>query len=98
MKDENKTKAQLIKELRNTRNQLNKLETSDIVNSKTNHLENSDQILQMITENVSDLIAILDPDGKRVFNSKSYQHLFGDSKKLKGTDSFLEVHVDVTSV
>ena len=94
MKDENKTKAQLVKDLKETRNQLKKLETNDIENSKTDCLENRDQILQMITENVSDLIAILDLKGKRVFNSKSYQHLFADPGILKGTDSFREIHVD----
>jgi len=94
VKDENKTKAQLIKDLKETRNQLIKLETSDIMISKTDCLENSDQIIQMITDNVYDLIAILDLEGKRVFNSKSYQHLFGDPEKLKGTDSFQEIHTD----
>jgi len=94
VKDENKTKAQLIKDLKKTRNQLIKLETSDIMISKTDCLENSDKILQMITDNVYDLIAILDLEGKRVFNSKSYQHLFSDPEKLKGTDSFQEIHTD----
>jgi len=94
VKDENKTKAQLIKDLKDVRSQLKKLDTIGKTDSKTDFLENKDQILQMITENVSDLIAILDLNGKRVFNSKSYQQLFSDPEKLKGTDSFQEIHVD----
>ena len=94
MKDENKTKAQLIKELKETRNQVKNLDTKKQPDTKSDCLENKDQILQMITENVSDLIAILDLEGKRVFNSNSYKNLFGDPKLLKGTDSFREVHKD----
>jgi PAS domain S-box-containing protein len=94
VKDENKKKAQLIKELQQARNKVKKLITEDKSGSDTDTFENKDQILQMITDNVSDLIAILDLEGKRIFNSNSYKNLFGDLEKLKGTDSFKEIHVD----
>ncbi len=94
MKDENKTKAQLIKELQQTRNQVKKLNTDGKSGTDTDTFDKKDQIIQMITDNVSDLIAILDLEGKRIFNSNSYKNLFGDPEKLKGTDSFKEIHED----
>ena len=48
--------------------------------------------LQMILDHVADLIAIIDKDGKRLYNSPSYNAVLGDAAKLKGTDSFGEVH------
>ena len=94
MKDEKKTKAQLIKELKQAHNQLKNLDTAKKSVTETDCFDNKDQILRMITDNVSDLVAILDLEGKRVFNSSSYKSLFGDPEKLKGTDSFREIHVD----
>ena len=49
-------------------------------------------ILNMITENASDLIAILDLKGNRLYNSESYNSIFGDKNKLFGTNSFREIH------
>ena len=94
MKDENKTKAQLIKELKQVRTQIKNSEASKKSDSGINQLENKDQVLKMITENSSDLIAILDLEGRRIFNSYSYKKLFGDPLLLKGTDSFCEIHKD----
>jgi PAS domain S-box-containing protein len=90
VKDENKTKAKLIEESK----QLRKLQTEKKSSIDTDCPDNKEQILRMITDNVSDLIAILDLEGKRLFNSSSYKSLFGDTDKLKGTDSFREIHVD----
>jgi PAS domain S-box-containing protein len=90
VKDENKTKAQLIQELKQIRKLKN--DTKSAIDSDLSG--HKDQILRMITDNVSDLIAILDLQGKRIFNSSSYKLLFGDPDKLKGSDSFREIHVD----
>jgi PAS domain S-box-containing protein len=91
LKDENKTKSELIRELNSTRTLIEKLENQ--MNSETQFgSEDKDQLLQMITDNVSDLIAILDTNGKRLYNSKSYKNILGDPEKLKGTDSFKEIH------
>src|SRR5262245_26581621 len=49
--------------------------------------------LGMVLDNMSDLVALLDTQGRRVFNSPSYGALFGD-KPLAGTDSFVEIHPD----
>ncbi len=53
MKDENKTKAQLIKELKQTRNQVKKLNTDSKSGTDTDTFDKKDQIMQMITDNVS---------------------------------------------
>lgn len=49
--------------------------------------------IRLILDNTSDLIAMLDTEGRRLYNSPSYQALFGDGD-LTGTDSFREIHPD----
>ena len=51
-----------------------------------------DELFRQITENVEDLIAVLDLEGRRVFSSPSYRNLLGDPKSLEGTDSFADIH------
>ncbi|MBI4548090.1 MAG: PAS domain S-box protein [Ignavibacteriae bacterium] len=51
-----------------------------------------EQLFTLITENVSDLIAVLDLKGRRLYNSPSYRSILGDPEKLRGTDSFQEIH------
>jgi two-component system, cell cycle sensor histidine kinase and response regulator CckA len=55
-------------------------------------LSQREEQFRMISENVSDMIALLDRDGKRVYNSPSYGRLLGDPEKLRGTNSFQEIH------
>ncbi|HZO85439.1 MAG TPA: PAS domain S-box protein [Verrucomicrobiae bacterium] len=55
-------------------------------------LRKKDEFFRLISENVSDLIAVLDSDGRRVYNSPSYRSILGDPAKLIGTNSFEEVH------
>lgn len=57
-------------------------------------LQEKEEILTIITENITDLIAILDLNGKRIYNSSSYEKLFGKLEDLQGTDSFTEIHPD----
>jgi len=47
--------------------------------------------LSLVLDSMSDLVAMLDVDGKRLYNSPSYQAVFGD-KELEGTDSFSDIH------
>ena len=54
-------------------------------------LGRSEEKYRLITENSSDFIAMLDRDGRRLYNSPSYRALFGDVK-LSGADSFQEIH------
>ena len=55
-------------------------------------LRQSEEFFRLISENVSDLIAVIDRQGKRLYNSPSYGKLLGDPARLIGTDSFDEVH------
>ncbi len=54
-------------------------------------LEN-EEFFRLISENVDDFIAVLDLEGRRLYNNRAYASLFGDYEALKGTDSFQEVH------
>ncbi|HEV2352457.1 MAG TPA: PAS domain S-box protein [Terriglobia bacterium] len=57
-------------------------------------LRQSEEQFRLITENVADLIAVLDLEGRRVYNSPSYKGMLGDPEKLRGTLSFSEIHPD----
>ena len=54
----------------------------------------TERLLHLILANIDDLIAVLDLDGRRLYNSPSYEAIFGRRDKLRGTDSFEEVHPD----
>ena len=55
-------------------------------------LAQREQFFRLISENVQDLIAVVDRDGRRLYNSPSYRTLLGDPDNKRGTDSFEEVH------
>lgn len=55
-------------------------------------LREREEFFRLISENVTDLIAVLDRTGKRLYNSPSYKNLFGDPGTMRGTDSFVEIH------
>ena len=55
-------------------------------------LRESQEMLRLITENSTDLIAIVDIEGKRLFNSRAYSDVLGPPEALRGTDSFAEIH------
>jgi PAS domain S-box-containing protein len=55
-------------------------------------LREREEFFRLISENVTDLIAVVDPHGRRLYNSPSYRNLLGDPDRLHGTDSFGEVH------
>ncbi len=57
-------------------------------------LRRSEEQHRLITENMSDLVAVLDVEGKRLYNSASYKHVLGDPELLRGTDSFADIHPD----
>ncbi len=54
----------------------------------------SNDFFRLIVENGEDLFAVLDLDGRRLYNSPSYALLFGDTGHLKGSDPFVEIHPD----
>src|SRR6266581_7334072 len=57
-------------------------------------LREREEFFRLISENVTDLIAVLDLDGRRVYNSPSYSSILGDLEIVRGTGSFQEIHPD----
>jgi PAS domain S-box-containing protein len=88
------TKQELIERIEELEKKLGVSKGSSLSSIGKEITNGKDQILSMITDNVSDLIAILDLKGRRLYNSKSYSTILGDPEKLKGTDSFREIHPD----
>ena len=57
-------------------------------------LRGNEERFRLIAENVTDLIAVIDAQGHRIYNSPSYGALFGNALLLPGSDSFNEIHPD----
>jgi diguanylate cyclase (GGDEF)-like protein/PAS domain S-box-containing protein len=57
-------------------------------------IRESEAKFRLITENIGDLVAVLDTEGRRLYNSPSYRSLFGESALEIGSDSFLEIHAE----
>jgi PAS domain S-box-containing protein len=56
-------------------------------------LAERDQLFQLISENAADMIALIDSDGHRLYNSPAYQKVLGYSPDdLKGTSAMEQVH------
>lgn len=51
----------------------------------------SEERFRLISENVDDLIAVLNAHGRRIYNSPSYRRILGDSAETGG-DSFQRIH------
>jgi len=52
-----------------------------------------EQVFKIITENAADLIAVVNGDGKRLYNSPSYQRVLGYStEELRSSSSLEQVH------
>ena len=57
-------------------------------------LREQKEFFHLIAENIGDFIAVLDLDGRRIYNSPSYMQFFGSKRDLRGSDSFAEIHPD----
>jgi PAS domain S-box-containing protein len=55
-------------------------------------LRQSEEFFRLISENVTDLIAVVDRHGRRLYNNPAYERSLGDATGLAGTDSFHEIH------
>ena len=56
-------------------------------------LAERDQLFELITENAADMIAVIDCDGHRLYNSPAYQNILGYSpEELKSTSSLEQIH------
>ena len=55
-------------------------------------LRESQELFRAIVENVGDLVAVLDTEGRRIYNSPSYRPLFREKDIRPGSSSFLEIH------
>lgn len=54
-----------------------------------------EELFRLITENAADMIAVVDMEGKRVFNSLSYEKILGYSlEELKQSSSAEQIHPD----
>src|SRR5579863_10362789 len=58
-------------------------------------LAERDQLFQLISENAADMIALVDCDGHRLYNSPAYEKILGYSAEdLKTTSSMDQIHPD----
>jgi two-component system, cell cycle sensor histidine kinase and response regulator CckA len=59
------------------------------------HLVEQEEIFRLIGENAADMIAVVHVDGRRLYNSPSYQKWLGYSaKELEETSPFEQIHPD----
>ncbi len=59
------------------------------------HLAERERLFQLITENAADMIAVIDCDGRRLYNSPAYQNILGyGPEELAGTSSMDQIHPD----
>lgn len=55
-------------------------------------LRENEEFFRLISENMTDLVSVVDGNGKRIYNSPSYQAVLGPRHDLSGTNSFAEIH------
>lgn len=54
-----------------------------------------EELFQLITENVADMIAVVDMEGHRLYNSPSYHKVLGyTAEELQSSSSFEQIHPD----
>jgi PAS domain S-box-containing protein len=57
------------------------------------HLLEREELFRLITENAVDMIAVVNTEGHRLYNSPSYEKILGYSmEELQGTGSFDQIH------
>src|SRR5438477_3303708 len=61
------------------------------------HLESkrNEELFQIVTENAADMIALVDVNGRRLYNSPAYERILGYTPtELGETSSFEQIHPD----
>lgn len=59
------------------------------------HLFEREELFQLIGENVADMIAVVDMEGHRLYNSPSYHRVLGyTAEELRTSSSFDQIHPD----
>jgi two-component system cell cycle sensor histidine kinase/response regulator CckA len=54
-----------------------------------------EQLFRLISDNATDMIAVVDMEGRRIYNSSSYQTVLGYSpEELQGSSSLEQIHPD----
>src|SRR5580658_232490 len=57
------------------------------------HLVEREELFRLITENAADMIAVVTADGKRIYNSPSYEKVLGYSAaELSNTSAYAQIH------
>src|ERR1700751_4108466 len=58
-------------------------------------LSESNKLFQLISENAADMIAVVDTNGQRLYNSPAYQRMLGySSEELEATTATDQIHPD----
>lgn len=55
-------------------------------------IADQEDYLQLLATSFPDYVAVLDREGRRLYNSATYQRLFGDTEAMRGQDSFADIH------
>jgi PAS domain S-box-containing protein len=76
------------------RQALERVKNADSKAKVEEDLRESQDRYRQITENVADLIAVVDLAGRCVYNNQAYSNVLGEPESLRGTDSFGSIHPD----
>ena len=85
--------ATLVEAVTDRRRRVCNLAITDISVRKSveDSLRDQKEFFRLIAENIEGYIAVLDHEGRRIYNSPSYAELMGD-RDLSGSISFAEIH------
>ncbi|MEY2615599.1 MAG: hypothetical protein QOH78_1372, partial [Verrucomicrobiota bacterium] len=83
-----------LNELQESRNNLTTNRDS-VENDEKPTLGRDLRMLELIVDNIDDLIAVIDSQGRRIWNNAAYARVLGYSmESLAGSNSLIEVHPD----